>query len=277
MLQTFENIICYTRFGPDSGQSAAINEGWKALNARYYGWLNDDDYLHPNALETVKDVFERGHIDVVHGRSDIFQNNHLKFGYGHLPIQDSLLRENRLAQPSTFIAKTALKAICKDDIFSPLDENSHFAMDWDLWQRLYLSGANFQHLDNSLSITRWYPQTKTASFNVRKFVEYANLIKHKSGQFRKFWTIFNMLVQNLGIYSKHPLPFKILINLLARYRKDQPTNTKEESRILMDVFHFNQTNFTVNSSINDECLKEDLNPGEIYQTTEHSVTLKPVV
>jgi hypothetical protein len=47
----------------------------------------------------------------------------------------------------------------------------HFIMDWDLWTRLYLSGAKFHYLRKPLSVCRMYAETKTASRSARRYQE----------------------------------------------------------------------------------------------------------
>ena len=268
-LGPYQDLIDYVRCAPDAGQSAAINEGWAALNTRHYGWLNDDDMLHPTALPTVLKAFKTMQADVVHGRTDIIEGNRLRVGYGQQVSEASLLHENRIAQPSTFVKRQALKDLCPTQVLHPVDENMHFAMDWDLWQRLFLNGAKFHAISDPLSITRWYPETKTASFNLRKYREYAQLLKRGKAGPRLVFTLLNMAIHNQASYGNASKVFSPLKTGLSKFGKsnqelinNQPTN--------LDIFHFGE--MPIQFSHDGQSVS--LPAGEVFTLDQPSVALK---
>lgn len=222
-LEPFQDLIVYRRFGPDAGQSAAINEGWKALDADFYGWLNDDDILHPNALDVTQRMFSDQACDVVTGRTTLIEDQHYRMGYGGLRNPSKIHIENSIAQPSTFVRKAALVE---------LDTHLHYAMDWDLWHRLMTNGAIFTSIPNTLSATRLYKSTKTASFSRKKYQEYYRILKRGSTFPRRLWTLFNIFLNNQAFYGKFGVFFRPIKNLLQR------KNTTHQTPEKLAVFHF---------------------------------------
>lgn len=230
-LTEFSDIINYVRIGPDDGQSDAINEGWDALEAAYYGWLNDDDMLHPDAIVRALVLFKAG-ADVVHGRSDILIDGQLNQGYGDRPITAHLLDDNTIAQPSTFVRRAALDAVAAagpNDGRRPLYVDHHYAMDWDLWRRLYKADATFIETPETLSITRWYEGTKTSAHSVAKYSEYYRLLRSDRRRLRAAWTVGNTILNNLALYGPAKPVFAPFHRVLhaVHARKSHPVDVKE--------------------------------------------------
>jgi hypothetical protein len=241
-LAQFPDLIDYHRIGPDGGQSAAINEGWANLSARHYGWLNDDDMLHPDATTRALALFAQG-AAVVNGRTDILEEGVLRVGYGQQPIGPRILYDNTIAQPSTFVTHEALAAIdlqTQGTVTRSVDPDKHYAMDWDLWRRLYKSGATFATTSDVLSITRWYDGTKTASLDPAKYREYADLLRQDCAWPRTAWTLINMAIHNLATYGRAaPLFRPLQWGLEAAYAlRNGPSEAASEADATLDVFHY---------------------------------------
>jgi len=170
VLEKYRKRLHYQRHGRDSGQTAAIQEGWDHTDGEIIAWLCADDYLFPDALAAVKNVFlSHPDVDVVYGDS-VFVNEHDHF-IGYFPaISDdmsNILKGCCISQPSCFVRRTAFDAIGR------LNPDLHYIMDWDLWTRLYHSGAKFHYLNKPLSVVRMHQMTKTASRSRRRYVEIA--------------------------------------------------------------------------------------------------------
>lgn len=273
ILTPFSHLIVHTRCSPDTGQSAAINEGWSVLNARYYGWLNDDDMLHPDALATVLEAFQTSDADIVYGRTDIIQDGSLRIGYGHELIGDSLRRENRIAQPSTFVKQSALAKLSHDSKLSPLDQNKHYAMDWDLWQRLYLSNAKFHRISDPLSITRWYAGTKTADLTWPKFKEYRQILKNGKAGPKGLWALMNIMIHHFATYGPMSAFFRAVQRTLSRRQTSQSEPTLETKNMELSVFHYEDRPLAILSSQSSKVLDENLETGVVLRTKESRVIL----
>ena len=271
LIKRYRDIITYVRIGPDNGQSAAVNEGWRNVSAKIYSWLNDDDMLHPNALEHVLSCFKETNCDVVHGISDIWKDGTITPGYGNSPVTESLLRDNVIAQPSTFVQSEALSKVQLE--YGPLAEDRHFTMDWDLWQRLYQSGAKFAAIDRPLSLTRWYKETKTGSASLQKYKEYAALLKRNTSTARLLWSLTNIFLHNQSIYGHlAPLFRNVTRFLFTRHQTPAPLKPKE-----MELFHFEDTPQIPHVTTDEQDIAlEPLQPGEVLSTAAHSARFSAV-
>lgn len=175
LADSFGDLFAYRRHGPDAGQTAAIAEGWAALEGDILNWLNMDDALMPGALAAVARAFEDNpEADVVYGHSIILDEEGALRGahpavdparLGHLP------RDCVISQPSCFTRREAIERA------GGLDNHFHYVMDWDLWTRLYRTGAKFHFLNAYLSQVVWAQETKTADLNPRKLGETFEIVK----------------------------------------------------------------------------------------------------
>ena len=239
----FSDIVDYLRVGPDDGQSAAINEGWAALDADAYGWLNDDDTLHPEATRLASEAFAAG-ADVVHGATAILEDGELRRAHGDRPVGPHILDDNTVAQPSAFIARSALAAIDLEqpgEIKRSLKTELHFSMDWDLWRRLHLSGARFHALPDTLSITRWYEGTKTSANTLAKFSEYYRVLRRKRIDPRGLWITGNSAVYNLARFGFARALFRPLDRALAALHRSASGDAPPEPGDVLpplQVFHY---------------------------------------
>ncbi|MBB5520084.1 glycosyltransferase [Amphiplicatus metriothermophilus] len=176
-------LLAYRRHGPDAGQSAAIIEGWANTPGEILGWLNADDILMPGALARAEAAFRRDpSLDMVYGHSVILDDAGRMIGYHWAvePQEERILETNVISQPSCFFRREAYERA------GGLDRDLHYTMDWDLWVRLFKSGAKIGFINAPLSMVLWGRETKTASFNTRRRAELARLIDaHASGGRRR--------------------------------------------------------------------------------------------
>lgn len=169
--------FAYRRAGPDSGQSAAIAEGWRETSGNVLFWLNGDDQLTPNALTTVRELFEAGNPDIVFGQSDFIDARGQRFGRHEQVVETSalLLRSNTISQPSCFVRRSAIDAI------GGINESLQYVMDWDLWTRLYQAEFYFYQTDEILSSVYMGPDTKTHQVNLTRLREVFELVNRNAG------------------------------------------------------------------------------------------------
>ena len=168
VLATYKGRVCYSRHGKDQGQSSAIQEGWDQTNGDILYWLCADDYLFPYTFSEVETIFHNHpDVDVVYGDS-VYVDADGQFIRYFPTISDDvsrLIRECSIPQASCFVRRDAVARIGK------VNPDLHFTMDWDLWIRLFKSGAKFYYLRKPLSAIRVYPGTKTTSSARARFSE----------------------------------------------------------------------------------------------------------
>lgn len=142
----------------DSGQSDAINKGWRMAKGDILAYLNSDDTYMPWAVGTAVEYFTEhtevamvyGGCNVIDERSEI-TGTHLtkEFDLGKM-----LCGDNMVAQPAVFLRKQALNEV------GYVDTSLHFAMDLDLWIRIGLR-LKTNYLNRHLANFRVYPGTKS--------------------------------------------------------------------------------------------------------------------
>ncbi len=170
--------FAYWRTGPDPGQSQAIAEGWHHTEADFVFWLNADDRLMPDALDLVRAALEADpELDVVYGQTDFIDHsgNPVEKHDQVDTISPLILRSNIISQPSCFVRRSAVTAV------GGVDPGLDFVMDWDLWVRLYQSGAKFKLLQHTLSSVYMGHGTKTHQVSLRRLQEVFRLVHRNKG------------------------------------------------------------------------------------------------
>lgn len=186
--------FAYRRSGPDSGQAAAIAEGWRETRADIVFWLNADDRLTRDALSLVAEAYASSEPpDVVFGNSDFIDKTGAVSGY-HDQVADAtdlLLRSNTISQPSCFARREAVQSA------GGVDESLHYVMDWDLWTRLYLSGARFHRLEHTLSQVYMGDDTKTGLVSRRRLLEVFALVDRNAGSWAALKSTLSLCAETL--------------------------------------------------------------------------------
>jgi len=68
IIRSYSHRIAYWISEPDAGQADAINKGFAKATGEYFGWLNSDDLLHPDAIaKTMAALDARPEVDLVYG------------------------------------------------------------------------------------------------------------------------------------------------------------------------------------------------------------------
>ena len=124
----------------DSGQSDAINKGFRIANGEIITWLNSDDvYLTDDVLSNISKKFNKLPFkSIIYGSFfEINENDEvLRINYRPKFSFNRLMRIGYISQPATFI-----KTNNKSDIL--LDRKLNYALDTELWLRLSSYSYNF--------------------------------------------------------------------------------------------------------------------------------------
>jgi glycosyltransferase involved in cell wall biosynthesis len=118
---------------PDSGQSDAINKGWKTAKGEILAYLNADDIYYPMTIETVVNYFNNHpEIKIVYGDGILTNESGRIIGThkaGPYCYNELLYGRNFILQPTVFFRSEVLTRIGYIDI------SLHLAMDLDYWIR----------------------------------------------------------------------------------------------------------------------------------------------
>ena len=214
VLENYTGILSYRRHGQDSGQSAAIQEGWDHTDGDIVSWLCADDYYFPYVLEEVDKIFAaHPDVDVVYGDS-VFVDREGNFLRYCLDINEDLstiFKTCCISQPSCFLRRSAL------DRMGKLNTRLHYIMDWDLWTQLYKAGAKFYYLNKPLSAVRMYPETKTASRSKARYVEINRHLKENMGFLSRMRVLLGFYYSDMKMGRKSVLE-RAIFYLLNRLR-----------------------------------------------------------
>ncbi|MGO4706746.1 glycosyltransferase [Microvirga sp. 2MCAF38] len=144
----------------DKGQTDAINKGLKRATGRILAYLNSDDTLELDAVETIVRYFtENPDVDLVYGDAhyiDVDDNvtgRYLTAAYSF----DRLVQDCCVCQPATFWRSSVVEK------FGLFDDTLDYTMDYDYWLRVGRGGGTIRHLPVVLASSRLYPETKTMS------------------------------------------------------------------------------------------------------------------
>jgi glycosyltransferase involved in cell wall biosynthesis len=173
----------------DRGQSEAINKGISKIDGEIFNWICSDDTLTQNSLYYVGFNFINNlNLDILAGRCRIHNEKETIRIPDHeerlLKINSSFLGGMFVLQPSTFIKSKWLRKV------NGVDETNHFAMDYDLYTKIALLGANIQYIKPVLSEYLIHNQSKSGTTNVKflndsqkVFSGVLNSFPHESSEF----------------------------------------------------------------------------------------------
>lgn len=156
IVKRYQNVRLIESKG--SNQSRAINIGLKLVPAEYFAFLNADDLLLQDALQTGVSLLEESRDAAVAYGGGQFIDKHGRIigrysvGEGSL---EAFSKECTICQPATLMRY--------DDLVSlgGLDERLHFSLDYDLWIRFLKAGKKFVRTPEVLALSRMHASTKT--------------------------------------------------------------------------------------------------------------------
>jgi glycosyltransferase involved in cell wall biosynthesis len=172
-----ESELSFWRSGPDQGQAAAINEGFRRCSGVIFGWLNSDDLYTPGTLFEVATIL--GKITdqpvVMYGGCELFHHaKRVPEVRPAAPFDSELLQvTDYLDQPSVFWTRAAW------DLVGPLDESLHYAFDWDWFLRASRS-CKFIRSDKMLSRYRIHSEHKSGTGGEKRWREVVEVVKRHS-------------------------------------------------------------------------------------------------
>jgi glycosyltransferase involved in cell wall biosynthesis len=149
---------------PDGGQSAAINRGFRMGSGTYVTWINSDDMLCKDALwsHLSSNTFAPGIVyvgDCLHineaGTPLFTHRGSVRTVEDFLRVRSVWRCDGSIDQPAVlFPLELALRV-------GGLNEANHYTMDYELWGRFLLAGAQFHYTGLPFGYFRWHDGQKT--------------------------------------------------------------------------------------------------------------------
>jgi glycosyltransferase involved in cell wall biosynthesis len=159
----------------DSGQSEALNKGFRKAKGEIIGWLNSDDRYRDGCFEHVVQIFEDyPEVDIVYG--------------DYLLVDESgkVLKIRREIEFNAFILLyhrvlyiPTTATFFRRRVFEEnnwIDETLQYAMDLDFFVRLSLRGYSFKHTPKILADFRLQSNSKTCSAPEKQWMEHQQVI-----------------------------------------------------------------------------------------------------
>lgn len=169
VLRRYEGVLSKVVIEPDTGQSNALNKGFRAATGDILTWLNSDDMLAPGALEQMARAFRDGGSDLVAGtilymNEDVIVHEHIPtlvdgpLGLANLlDIDNNWLHGRYFYQPEVFFTREVFERAG-----GYVDESLYYSMDFDLWARMAAAGATIQVIGAPITIFRAHADQKTS-------------------------------------------------------------------------------------------------------------------
>lgn len=159
ILRGYGDRLCFVS-EPDGGQSEALNKAVARARGDLVAWVNSDDWYAEGALPAVLQAFAADpRLDVVYGDGQVVDA-------GGAPIRPYRNRAFPSAQgllsspigpcqPATFFRRSLFQAV------GGVRTELHWAMDYDLWLRLWPRARATRYLPRTLAFQTFHPGAKT--------------------------------------------------------------------------------------------------------------------
>ena len=172
ILKKYESYFSHCIIEKDSGQSEAINKGFKIAKGEFVTWLNSDDLLLPNVLsELSSKINNKPSIKLFFGNTVWMNSNDQIIQIRKGESYKSIFSKQGFFHsygPSAFFHKSLLYE------YGFLREDFHYMMDTEFWFRLNKNAINFYRLNSFCWALRLHEKAKMSGHNFSNS-ELANL------------------------------------------------------------------------------------------------------
>jgi glycosyltransferase involved in cell wall biosynthesis len=225
IIKKYESYLKYWVSEKDLGQANAINKGLLFCEGEIFNWLNSDDYLEPGALFNIAKAFANEHVQMVAGKVRNFSiTDEQIIANQHLSAKGLLCWEPgvKFVQPGVWMRRELISQC------GGIDEQFHFAFDWDLYIRYLYCFQDVKELDELLVHFRLHENSKTQSLRERFTFEEQKIIEkiYKLDAFPQLadaclykiqktnWTSFlsELSQSNISLLRKYLTVFKAMPN-----------------------------------------------------------------
>lgn len=186
IIKRYQQHIAYWQSEKDGGQANAINAGIVRGSAPFVCWLNSDDMFMPNGLAVLLSQLE---IDfeapMVYGKCWHIDEQDKKVApYLSFQFSKALLANYCfIAQPATLIRRECWEAV------GGLNERFDYAMDYDLWLRLYKHYGRLKYVRTFCAANRLHGDTKTHNGVEEHYKESMEAVNQAFGYIPVKWAV----------------------------------------------------------------------------------------
>ena len=161
IIRKYESKITFWISEKDSGQTEAINKGFARVTGEIVNWLNSDDLLVENALDTIANHFIKNKtcLCLIGREYRFYKHKIINESLGssiEKSIEETLIKAH-IDQPSTYFKTSSIKSIF------PLATELKYCMDTQLWLNFLIQNGsdNIQSIEQKLIFFRYHNNSKT--------------------------------------------------------------------------------------------------------------------
>ncbi|MBR8828001.1 MAG: glycosyltransferase [Gomphosphaeria aponina SAG 52.96 = DSM 107014] len=171
ILEKYNSRVTKIIIEPDTGQSNAINKGFRQGTGELMTWLNSDDLLFPGALHQASKTYLQHECDLIAGICLIHQERRIIGVRKPRTSQEDFTVESLadvshlwcsghyFIQPEVIFTRRVW-----EKAGGRLREDLEYVMDYDLWMRMAAAGARIKVIGWPLAGYRSHPHQKTADY-----------------------------------------------------------------------------------------------------------------
>jgi glycosyltransferase involved in cell wall biosynthesis len=168
IIKRYETQITAWQSGPDGGQSNAINQGVEMASLPWVTWLNSDDIIRPESIDSASEMRAANAIDLLFGNHEVIDaSGGVISRHYHPPWSNKIVQKvgSYICQPGTLIRRSSWVSA------GGLNASLHCVMDTDLWLRMARMGMKFKHVNKYVAKFRIHPQSKGQSWHSQYSIE----------------------------------------------------------------------------------------------------------
>ena len=142
----------------DNGPSEGLNNGFSIATGDYFGFLNADDYLLPDAIKKIEEEIKKSGANFISGKGVQLQNKNYKTILPtKLTLEKMIYRVSKIFQPSTFFSRELYH------LTNGFNPNNKTCWDYELYVDMLKVGAKHHLLNENLAVFRLYENSITGS------------------------------------------------------------------------------------------------------------------
>ena len=148
------------------GLPGSRNYGLDLAKGDYIIFFDDDDYIHPNNLNTCIKIFKTEHIDFCHYKKLSFKSEVPQINKGIITKQKDLKIVDLEGVVTQKIGLASCTVMWNKNCFKDIrfNENLMYAEEWECYTRLISEGCKGKIIDVVLYYNRKHPNSNTGEF-----------------------------------------------------------------------------------------------------------------
>jgi glycosyltransferase involved in cell wall biosynthesis len=186
VIKKYQDKLTFWVSEKDKGQAHAINKGLEHCSGKIFNWINSDDVLAENALFEVATAYLKApSAKIIAGGCAVINDFVLedyRYNKQNLTFTGLITEKSNFQQPSQWICLTSNNI--------RVNEQHHYAFDWEMVLKLRAKETEITYIDKLLSYFRIHSASKTSNHSIDFQKEKLAIIKIYIREHGRSWTLF---------------------------------------------------------------------------------------